>query len=320
MAKKRSYMNSADIIVSVKRRCLVPLNQSTFTEEDLLAFADEEMSIGLVPSVISAHEDYLMYTEVVPMNVDQTRYPIPYRSIGNRLREISFEDQSGNVFEMTRIGVGEIPFYNLSSAGSRAYAFYVENNEIVLTPQNAGPFTDAKLRMTYYMRPSTLVMPEEVATISSIDRNTGIIQLNNLPTDFVVTELLDLIKVQSPNKILNFDVTPLAINSTSKTITLNVDDIPDSLAAGDQIALAEESCIPQVPSDLHVVLAHRVAARVLEALGDTEGLQNANVKLAEMEKKTQSIIDNRVEDAPLKCSNRHSIIRSGLNSRTRFRR
>lgn len=319
MAKK-SYMNSTDLIASVKRRCLVPLNQSTFTEEDLLAFADEEMSIGLVPSVISAHEDYLMYTEVVPLVTNITRYVIPYRAIGNRLREISFEDQSGNVYEMTRIGVAEVPFYNLTSASSRAYAFYVENNEIVLTPNNAGPFTDAKLRMTYYMRPSTMVMVDEVAVISSIDRNTGIIQFSNFPEDFSITNLYDIIKVQSPNKVLRFDITALAINSTSKTITLNVDDIPDSLAAGDQIALAEECCIPQVPSDLHVVLAHRVAARVLEAMGDTEGLQNANMKLAEMEKKTQSIIDNRVEDAPLKINNRNSIIRSGLNSRTRFRR
>ena len=50
MSKKRSYMNSADLIASIKRRTFMPLNQNAFTEEDLLAFADEEMSIGLVPT------------------------------------------------------------------------------------------------------------------------------------------------------------------------------------------------------------------------------------------------------------------------------
>lgn len=320
MSRKKSYMTSNDIIASVKRRIMVPLNQATFEESDLLAFADEEMSLGLVPSILVVHEDYLMFTETVPMVDSVTRYQIPYRSVGNKLREISFQDQSGNVYEMTRIGVADVPFYNVTSAGARAYAFYVENNEIVLTPQNAGPFVNSNLLMTYYMRPSTLVLLDEVAVISSIDRDTGIIQLSNLPEDFVITEVFDLIKVQSPNKILNFDVSAVSINSTSKTITLDPDDIPASLAAGDHIALSEESAIPQVPSDLHVVLAHRVATRVLEAIGDTEGLQNANQKLGEMEKKTQALIDNRVEDAPMKINNRNSILRSGLSSRTRFRR
>jgi hypothetical protein len=307
MAKK-SYMTSDALIASVKRRALVPGSQATFENADFLAFADEEMSIGLVPSVIQMQEDYLMYSEAIPLVSGTSRYTIPYRSIGSKLREVSFQDQNGNVFQMTRIGVGDLPEYNVSS-GSRANAFYVENNDIVLVPANNTFAADTSLLMTYYMRPNTLVMLDAVAVVTSVNRTTGVVQLENMPEDFDISELFDIIKVRSTNKTLDYDITATALNVTAKTITFALADIPASLEAGDHIALAEECAIPQVPSDLHVVLAHRVAARVLEALGDLEGLATANQKLGEMEAKTQIVIDNRVKDAPRKIVNRNGFFR-----------
>lgn len=311
MARKRSYMTSDDLIAAVKRNILSPTHQSTFTEDDILAFANEEMSMGLVPSIKELHEDYLMYTEKIPLEQNKTRYAIPYRSVGDSLREVAFSDSSGIIYPSTRIGVGDLSWYNNQTV-QQNYAFYVENDEICLVPENFHPAADTYIVMTYYMRPNVLVKLDQVAVISSIDRNTGVIQVSNLPEDFVITETYDLIKVRSPNKNLNYDITALAINSTAKTITLNIDDIPDRLAVGDHIALSEECAIPQVPSDLHPVLAHRTSTRVLAALGDFEGLQNANVKLAEYQAKTEVLIDNRVEDAPKKVVNRNGTLRSGM--------
>jgi hypothetical protein len=306
----RSYMSSNDLIASVKRRIMAPQSQSTFEDADFLAFADEEMDIGLVPSIISAQEDYLMYTQPVYIQPNQIKFPIPYRAIGNKLREVSFMDQSGNYYQMTRIGVGDLPFYN-QTTNNRAYAFYIENNEVVLVPNKISTGTDTYLMMTYYIRPSSLVLLDEVAVVNSIDRTTGVIQLSNIPDAFTTTELFDFVKVKSPNKILTFDNKVVSINTTSKTMTFNPTLIPSGLDIGDHITLAEECAVPQVPSDLHVVLAHRTAARVLEALGDTEGLATANQKLGEMEAKTQELIYNRVEDAPKKVVNRNGVLRSG---------
>lgn len=315
----KSYMNSADLIRSAKSRALIPTAQSTFTDDDFLAFGNEEMSIGLVPDILINHEDYLMYTELIPLTANVTKYDIPYRAIGNKLREVQYQDNAGNTYPMTRIGVADIPYYNLST-NNNAYAFYVENNEICIVPQNLTPPYGSCLRMTYYMRPNQLVTLDQVAVVSSVDRTTGIVQLVNLPIAFNVSQKLDLIKVQSPNKTLDYDITPLAINSTSKTITFDLNDIPDALEAGDNIALAEQCCIPQVPSDLHVMLAHRIAMRCLDALGDTEGLQNAAAKLGEMKAGSNVLIDNRVEDAPRKVVNRNGFLRGGFMNRGRFGR
>lgn len=312
-------MRSENLIDSVKRRAMLPKTQNTFTNQDFLAFADEEMDLGLIPMILQMHEDYLLYTEKVNIVGNTNRYPIPYRAIGNKLREVSFEDSSGNVYEMTRISVADLPFYNYQ-AYNRPYAFYVENNEIVLVPIKNYYMDGTKLRMTYYMRPNSLVMSDEVGEITSINTTTGEIQLSNMPENFKITSLFDFIATKSPNKTLGFDLIPTSVNSVSKTVSFNPADLPKNLVIGDILCLATQTSIPQVPSDLHVILAHRVACRCLEALGDAEGLAQANAKLGEMEVKAQSLIDNRVEDAPKKITNRHTALRaSTIGRRNRFR-
>lgn len=311
------YYTSDDLISSLKRRIIVPTSQSTFTEQDFLDFATEEMNMALVQSVMQLQEDYYLHTVDVPIMLNKTKYAIPYRSIGNKLKDVAFKDENGNVQEMTRIGIEDLPFYN-SSTG-RVHAYYMSSNEICLAAGSANMINPGgSLMVSYYLRPNSLVPLKEVAIVSSIDRITGIIQLDNFPELFNQSKEIDLIMYKSPHKILKYDILSTAMNGTNKTITLNLTDIPEDLAKGDHIALATQTAIPQLPSDLHVILAHRMAARILEALGDTEGLQNANQKLAEMEQKTTVIIDDRVEAASRKVVNRHSILRAGLGKR-RFR-
>lgn len=314
-----SYMNSDELIESVKRRAFIPRTQSTFQNEDFLKFADEEMSMGLVPTILRMHEDYLLYSEEVTVTPNQKRYPIPYRAVGNKLREISFKDGNGNIYEMTRITIDDLPYFNYGNI-NRPYAFYISNNEVVLVPEKSTLSVGTKLVMSYYMRPNSLVMLDKVAPITAIDRTTGIIQVSNVPANYNISRLFDFISVKSPNKTLAFDTSVVSINPLSKTITMTPSLIPASLSVGDHICLAEQSAIPQVPSDLHVLLAQRVAARCLDAMGDTEGLQSAYQKLAELDAQAQALIDNRVDGAPLKVVNRHNTLRSGVyNRRTRIR-
>lgn len=310
-------MTSDDLIASIKRRAAIPVNQSTFQNKDFLAFADEEMAIGLIPTILRMHEDYLLYTELVPIEANVSHYPIPYRAIGNKIREVSYQDGNGTIYEMTRIGVGDLPFYNAKGSG-RPFAFYIENNNIVLAPSNRNYNANSFLRISYYMRPNSLVMLDDVGVITSINRNTGVIQVANLPKTFASGKKYDLIQVTSPNKTLGFDLIASDVNLISKTITLDANKIPHNLAPGDHISIALTTAIPQVPSDLHVILAHRVALRCLEAMGDMEGLAVGNQKLAEMDKQSETLIDSRVEDAPRKVVARHtSLGRLGRRFRRR---
>lgn len=316
-------MTSDDLIASIERRILVPLNQSTFSEQDFLDFASEEMNLGIVPMVISNHEDYYVYPENVQLVANQTSYDIPYRAIGNKLKDVFLLDAAGNLFEMTRVqksdttNSADVTHY-LSNNLSR---FYVENNQVVLTCDADVVDPTYSLKFTYYLRPNALVPNDEVSQVVSVDRNTGIITVDAVPDKFLEQNLdgsakeIDFIKAKSPHKIMDYDVTVTAFDQNAATITMDPADIPADLAMNDIIAMSGETCIPQIPSDLHVLLAHRVATRILESLGDTEGLQNANQKLKELEMKSGLLVTNRVDDAPKIINNKNSPLRNGLNRR-----
>lgn len=317
------YYTSDDLISSIERRILVPLNQSTFSEQDFLDFATEEMNMGIVPVVISNHEDYYVYPQDIPLVAGTTNYDIPYRAIGNKIKDVMLVDNGGNLYEMTRIQKSDTAqdsdtSHYLRSTLSR---FYIENNQIVLACDADAIDTNFSLRVTYYLRPNALVPNAEISQVVSINRVTGIITVDSVPAKFLKTNLdgsakqIDFIKAKSPHKILSFDVDVTLFDQNSARITLDPNDIPADLAMNDIIAMAGETCIPQIPSDLHVLLAHRVATRILESLGDTEGLQNANQKLQELEKKTNLLVTQRVDDAPKIVNNRNSPLRWGLTRR-----
>lgn len=434
------YYNSETLIDSVKRRINIPTNQNTFTDADILAFADEELALGLVPAIMSLHEDHLLYEQITPLMPNTREYLIPYRAIGNKLYDLQFKDTNGNFLPMSQTTWSDEPNYNGAYTTNLIYAYYVRNNRVGLLPTFNG-ISNGSLRFMYYIRPSSLVPSVQVAVINNIDRLTGTITFSNLPSTFSTNTLVDFYQFKSPHTILNIDVTPLSVSQVTKSMvfntgntiitltpglvadafdggyillsdTNNVDqyflwfdktgstpqpnnfdtigripiyvslvglvtaaqvsaaiqaaiptpqfvvstngisvilttgpgsgasvgsvpwgndtynlsyvitpsDIPQYLAIGDHVALAEQCCIPQVPSDLHVYLAQKTAERVLESQGDAQGLAMAQQKSKEMEFRAGTIIDNRVDESPPKLVNRNGILRSGLIQRLYRRR
>lgn len=444
------YLTTDTLIASVKRRAMIPQTQNTFTEEDFLAFANEEMDIGITPHILQYHEDYLLQIDYLPLTPAQSYYEIPGRSTGNKVRDVNYVDPSGNVFEMTRVLIEDLPYYQnggFGIQGSGIRAFYVENDEVVMLPVGRHNLTGF-LQVSYYLRPNELVSLDRVATVTGYDSLTGVINVTNIPANLSSLVPMDILQTKGSHKRLLVDTTPSVIASSSmvfgvrpitqitcsaksainpsdylqligngsgvpnsithsqnndvinaSTFSLNVcvwydttgadtapvqpagtvfirvdvsaavtdvdvvnatvaaittaapshftasnvsnllqidtdltgtysyvaiqptllfsqvitntpsTVIPDELVIGDYIALAEECIIPNIPTDLHSMLAQRIACRCLEALGDAAGLQAANAKLAEMEIKTGQLIDNRVEGAPLKVVNRHGFLR-----------
>jgi hypothetical protein len=292
----------------------MPTAQNTFKDEDFLALANEELQLGLVPSVLQLHEDFFLWEIETPVVSGVSEYTITYRAIGNKLRNIFYKDMSGNLYELTRISEDDRSQYNGPYTTNYFHAFRVKNNKIILEPILTGPAT-GNLLFVFYIRANDLVMDDEVGDITNIDRTTGAISVSSLPKKFNVSTKYDFIQNNSPHVHVAIDVTAISINTVQKTVTFDPATIPSDLAVGDHLAFAQESKVPQVPTDLHVVLAHRLAARCLEAIGDTQGLNNANIKLQEFEAKLTNVVDNRVEDAPIKVKNRSNSLRAGLSSR-----
>jgi hypothetical protein len=410
------WMTSNDIIEAVKRKIAFPVSQNTFSEEDILRFANEEMFISQVPSVLQYHEEYFVYRVQTPLVSNISRYPIPDRAIGMRLRDLMWSDSSGNFFEMTRIGADDKAFFQRNIGANQAiHKFYLENNDVVLTPSVIGGPT-GNLNFFIFLRPNQLVANDRARVIQSFSQdititNNGAIVAGDVITVTTGTQSVQPIATDIPIVAgVNVAATAAAIvsavtlaaidgvsaSASGATVTFTFDDITTSFVAlnetalsistqvgfnfgtevkslysvgskidflqtkpghktyvfdvrvkavtdpsvgvyclkvnrndllielsngygfvpqianiltGDYVCLAGESIIPQIPPDLHNMLAEKTAARILASLGDQAGLAMANDKIKEMEYRQGSLLDDRVEGAPQKITARHSILR-----------
>lgn len=305
------------LIESIKRRAAIPENQATFEPADFLAFADEELWLEVVPDVMSMHEDFFLFEIRTPLKTGVLEYEIPSRAMGTKLRDLQYTPDGKTVIEMTRIGIGER--FNEFNGGmaNDLRRFYVKNNKVVVADTLAN-VNNGSLIFVIYIKPSSLVLEDRVGIIQGVnDLNNGTTELvlNEVPDNFNTSIIYDLYKAESPSTILTIDIKPVSINSVTKSIIFNSTDISPYLKVGDHVSEAGEATIAQIPTELNAMLAQLVACRVLEAQGDTQGLQNAQAKLKSMQDASQNIIDNRVEDSPTKIVNRHSLLRSRVTRR-----
>src|ERR1019366_7286309 len=163
------YYNSETLIDSVKRRINIPTNQNTFTDTDILNFADEELALSLVPSIMSLHENYLLFEQITPLVFRQNEYLIPYRAVGNKLYDLQFKDQNHNYLPMSQTTWHDQPSYNGAYTTNLLYAYYVRNNRVGLLPTFEGLQTGmGSLRFMYFIRPSALVPSAGVCVITNI--------------------------------------------------------------------------------------------------------------------------------------------------------
>ena len=309
-------LKSSDLIRSIKRRAMLPSDQNTFTNEDFLEMANEEIKYFGVEHVMEINEEYFVRSEDQLLEENKTKYSIPNRAIGNKLRDVMYVEvdesnpQNDRHFEMSRISLEHLPDHNRDFQSDYARLFYVQDDKICIVD----PVTEGgSLRMFFYLRPNALVEESKAGIITSIDRNSGIVTISSFPEAFATASEFDFVQAKSPNKIISYDLTPTAVDQNTKSVTFATTDIPEDLVIGDYLNVAGECVVPQLPSELHAVVAQRVAVAALEALGDEQGKQSAEKRLQMMEESTYKILDNRVEGANEKVSNRHSTLRESVS-------
>lgn len=309
-------LKTSKLVSSVRNRAMIPNDTSAYTDQDILDILNEEIDVGTLSTLMTLNEEHLVARHVVSVENQVDRYKIPYRAVGNKLRDVHYEASDG-LRELSRISLEELSDYRNSQNAYYSDVFYVEGDEIVLT----NPIIDANnLVMHYYLRPNVLVLESLCGVITNIDRNTGIITLSNFPSNFSNLPVLDFVQARTPNKILGLDINMSASNSNQLTVTVNAEDIPKDLIVGDYVCEAETSCVPNLPTELHPLLAQRAAVFILEAMGDTEGINLATRKLAQMETSIQNILEDRVEGAPQKINARHSPLSQTIHSGKQNRR
>lgn len=174
MAAKTPWMTSRDLIASVKRKISFPISQNTFSEQDILDFANEEMLLQQVPAIMTYHEEYFVKSISTPLVSNKARYQIPDRAIALKLRDLSYMDSNNNLFEMTRVNSDDKSYWQRSFGfNGISYRFYIEGNDVVMTP-NPNDFNDGSLVFYVFFRPNQLVANERAATVQGFQKQVTI--------------------------------------------------------------------------------------------------------------------------------------------------
>lgn len=265
------WMTTSDLIASVKRKISFPVSQTTFTNNDIISMANEEMFIAQVPSVLIYHEEYFVTYKVVPLQTNLNIYPIPNRATGMKLRDLFWQDQNGNLFEMTRIEEHDKAFFQMNGGSNQAiHTFYVQGNDVVLTPGVVNSPTGS-LVFVFYLRPNQLVKNDRAAIIQSFVQT---IQTNNSlinPLDTVTlvlnpgfTNTYPFNDSNSPlvlDPINNQQVIYTAVNSLGGNITAIssysqdqtlVTSANHQLSAGQTVVISGSNCNPIIDGTYQV--------------------------------------------------------------------
>lgn len=279
-------MLTAELLLSIRRRARIPTASALGSQDsDLLAVANEEIDAYLFPLVRSVREDHGLAYEDQPFVASAAvKYRIPYRASGSTVRELSYLDSGAYVQDAPRISVDALE-------GQRA-GWYVEGDKIALSdPIGSGPTT---IRFWFHMRPSRLVAADRVGAVASLNATARTVTFSSAPSVFTGQSRFDFVRRRSPYAILGWD----AVGTLSgSTITFS-SSLPTDLEVGDYVCLPEEAPMPQVPVELHPLLAQRVAVKWLE-VNDPQGYEPAAAEMSRMEKAALDLISPRVDGAPL---------------------
>lgn len=169
------YKTSLDLIDAIKRRVFIPMAQITYSDESLLQYANEEMDISQVPSILEYHENFFLFRHDVDVEEGKVRYEIPARAIGNKFKDLHYVDENNNECKLDEVSSENRSFFQEGYTNNSISKFYIEGNDIVIVAQE--PFsTTGKLRFTYFLRPNRLVLNDRAAISTAFVKD---ITINN---------------------------------------------------------------------------------------------------------------------------------------------
>lgn len=290
MAISQFKATTADFLSSVKSKALIPTNQSTYTNTDLLQLADEEIHTGLLPLILATKEEFLKtYKDYVAGTSD---YYVPERAIGESVSDV-VRIVNSKEYPVTRIEPEEAHLFQDD------LCYYLRDNRLVFTQTPADT-----IRVHYARRPNHLVETTACSKVVSIAGAD--ITVDAVPSTYTTDLTYDVISPSAPRTLRAMDATITAINS----LTISFTTAPSGIAAGDYICLSGQSPIIGVPYDLIPVLVRRVVVAVLDGLGDDEAMKRAQAKLNEAEQGSIKLLEPRVEKQSHKVINHNSVMRN----------
>lgn len=297
------------LLEGVKRRAIVPASQPLFTDEDLLALADDVIEELMVPLLKAAREEFFVTSTTQAVTADVRVYDIPYRAVGRGLREIKMTDGS-LVRNLSKIALEDEQLYT-NSGSNTPRGFYFRGDKLVLVPTPSS--SSLSLEIWYELAPSRLVKTDDAALVTGFTATT--VTVSVAPDTIATGTVIDFVQGKSGNSTLAMDKT--VTNATGTTYTFATGDIPSDLAVGDYVSVAETSPVIQLPNECYPLLETATTRRAMAALGDFEGANVLQKDEDDEAKRLRALIEPRIEGEGTIIINRRGLLRGARSLQRR---
>ena len=271
-------MTSDELIAALKIKGSFPSADDLFSNADFLVLFNHQMQVEIIPTMQLLSEEYFLLTKDYTITQGST-YRIPSRAIGAKCRDLQYLDGSNNLAPLNRLFEEDRP---LNNSG-----YYLVRNSIELSSD----FINGTLRMKYFARPNKLVLESACAQISSIDTGLNQVVVTALPSTMSTGVLVDFIQAKNPYDLLAYDQTISGVSGT----TVSFASLPTDLAVGDWISIAEQSCVPMVPEEMHPILVQSALVSALSSKKDRAVDYESKV-LERIKQDAIRMLDPRVEN------------------------
>lgn len=290
---------TTELLASIKRRTGMPAASAAYTDTEILTLADEELRAYVVPFILRQREEYFLWHDEQPITDDVYTYPIPSRAIGGKLREVVLLDSNRNPKNVPRLDPGDLT--------SQQFGFYVDGDAITfVTSETVASWTYYEtLRLSYYLRPSQLVATTAVAPVASINTGAGTVTLTSPPGAFTGHTTWDVVSA-TPHFTRRAADEPGTLSGATLAFTGGV---PSNVAVGDWVCLPDQTPVPNIPAELHGMLAQKAANRILSDKQLFDKLKAGEVELERLERDLVSIIAPRVDGEAPRLVARNSLYR-----------
>lgn len=274
-------------MVNRVKRAIAPGYPSTYNDDELIAFLDEEYREVTIPLVLSCYEDYFVTSKDVAMPADSfTGILMPRRSIGVKLREV-LAINSANPTRSVKL-----PILDYADVGSYNRGCYFKGNRLFVANGETLSGLDT-LRLFYYGRAGSLTAETNAAEITAIGASSYTV--STVPSGWVVGTVLDVIQGVPPFELFAEDVT--ITNIAGNEIFFS--ELPSEDAVeGDWLSLQETSPVARVPFETFGLIVQGACLKILEAKADPH-VEMASNKYQQMMKTTVDLIKPRIDAEPM---------------------
>jgi hypothetical protein len=293
----------------VKRLITVPANQALMNDDALLLMGDEASQSYVVPLLLSLRQEYFVTSVTQAVTSGVSSYSIPTRSIARTLRELKYVELGDRKNNLAQIAIEDTQLWANGTGVVTGYHFKGDKIVLVDVPN----VTTASLEIWYYLQPSKLVKLSEAARVVSVAGD--VVTVTSVPATFAANVVADFVEGVSGNSILGMDASITSVAGTQVTFGAGV--VPLTLVAGDYIALAGQTPVVQIPVEATPYLATKTCVRILNSIGDFEGMAKLEELASQQEKTLKIITEPRNTGENAKVNPRWGLLRQG---RATFRR